>query len=169
MSAEVPGEVELVDRRRTVVCAVALKRPAREHLESLLGDVRFVDIRESVEAADVVLSPVCSPQTIAKLKAAYPTARVIVVELEDWEHDIELGGPVTRLQKAGADAYLTAASLDDLAHQLSATNRVESAAEAIADAEAYELEAAAIDDVVLERLEAMLEQRRHRVGRPPTG
>ena len=159
--------MQLVEHRRTVVCAVALKRPAREHLESLLGDVRFVDIRESVDAADVVLTPVCSPQTIAKLKAAYPTARVIVVELEDWEFDIELGGPVTRLQKAGADAYLTAGSLDDLARQLSAARRVESAAEAIADAESYELEAAAIDDVVLDRLEAMLERRRQRVDRPP--
>lgn len=151
-------EIELVDRRPTVVCAVALNRPAREKLAEMLGDVRLVDIREPVPAADVVLAPSCSPNTLAALKDAYPTARMIVVEVEDFDNDIEFGGPVSRLRKAGADAYLTADSLEDLAHQL--TTREPTEARPLLDPPAaIELNEATIDDIILGRLEELLLRR----------
>lgn len=152
------GDIELVDPRPIVVCAVSLKQGARQKLAELLGDVRLVDIREPVAAADVVLVPSCAPQTIARLKEAYPTARLVVVELEDWEHHIDLAGPVTRLRKAGADAYLTADSLQDLAHQLT-TSEPSEPRPLLETAAANELESASIDDIVLERLHELLERR----------
>jgi hypothetical protein len=152
-------DIEIVDQRPTVVCAVSLKATARERLASMLGEVRLVDIREPVASADIVLVPSASPQTISALKDAYPTARLIVVELEDWELDIDLGGPVTRLRNAGADAYLTADSLEDLAHQLTSTEPSEPRP-FIEASVAPVLAAATVDDIVLARLSELMERRR---------
>lgn len=152
------GDIELADRRPTVVCAVSLKKQAREKLAEMLGEVRLVDIREPVATADVVLAPSCSPQTLTALKDAYPTARLIVVELEDWEHDIDLGGPVTRLLDAGADAYLTADSLEDLAHQLT-TSEPSEPRPLLPAAAVPALPASTIDDIVLARLHELTERR----------
>jgi hypothetical protein len=151
-------DIELVDQRPTVVCAVALKKGARRKLAEMLGEVDLIDIRESVASADVVLVPSCSPQTIAGLKNAYPTARIVVVELEDWDNDIDFGGPVTRLRQAGADAYLTADSLQDLAHQLT-TAEPAAPRPLIETAAAHELAQASIDDIVLTRLQELLQRR----------
>jgi hypothetical protein len=152
------GDIELVDQRLTVVCAVALKARAREKLAEMLGDVHLVDIREPVARADVLLVPSCGPQTVTKLKEAYPTARLIIVELEDWDRDIEIGGPVSRLRQAGADAYVTADSLEDLAHQLTTGESTEPRP-LLDPASTHQLEGATIDGLILERLE---ELRRHR-------
>ena len=111
---------EIVGRRTTVVTALPLKRRARARLAELL-DARVVDIRDHVdpdEPADVVLTPACSPQLIGGLGRRFPGARVVVVELDDWEFDIELAGPVKRILRAGADAYLLADSVDELAAKL---------------------------------------------------
>ena len=116
-----PDELDANDRQRTVVCAVPLKPAAMAQFAQMLGDARVVDIRDAVEVADVVLTPACSPQTVAALKEAYPSAELVVVELEDWDRDIDLSGPVIRLRRAGADAYLAADSLEDLARQLQPT------------------------------------------------
>ena len=161
------ADIELVDRRLTVVCAVALKPHAREKLAEMLGDVQLVDIREPVATADVLLVPSCSPQTVTKLKEAYPSARLIVVELEDWDRDIEFGGPVTRLRQAGADAYVTADSLEDLAHQLTATESTEPRPLLDPAPLAHELEGATIDDLILERLEELRRQRAATIERAP--
>ncbi|MCU1359340.1 MAG: hypothetical protein JWN99_629 [Ilumatobacteraceae bacterium] len=157
------AEIELADRCPTVVCAVSLKQKARDDLAEMLGDVRLVDIREPVATADVVLVPPCSPGTLTALKDAYPTARLIVVELEDWEHHIDLGGPVTRLRKAGADAYLTADSLQDLADQLT-TSEPSEQRPLLDSSTPSELEAATIDDVVLGRLQELRERREAEIG-----
>jgi hypothetical protein len=161
------ADLELVDRRLTVVCAVALKARAREKLAEMLGDVRLVDIREPVATADVVLVPSCAPQTVTKLKEAYPTARLIVVELEDWDRDIEFSGPVTRLRQAGADAYVTADSLEDLAHQLTTSESSEPRPLLEPAVAAHELEGATIDDLILERLEELRRQRAATIARTP--
>lgn len=117
MTSEVEG-VEVVRRRRVVVAALPLARRARTRLAERLGDARVVDIRDDVDRADLVLAPACSPQTISALKDAYPTALVVVAEIEDWEWGIDLPGPVKRLLAAGADGYVTADSLDELAEHL---------------------------------------------------
>jgi hypothetical protein len=147
----------------TVVIALPLKPEARRKLAALLGNVNVVDIceREAFSSytnpIDVVTAPVCSPQMIGRLKAMFPEARIIVVELEDWEFGIDAGGPVTRLRNAGADAYLAAGSLQKLADQLTSRRSEEPvaptlAAQAVATEFSRELSAASVDDLVLERL-----------------
>jgi hypothetical protein len=115
----VPVAVEVVDDRRTVVTALPLKAAARRHLAELL-DARVLDVREPCERPDLVLTPACSPQLIGALKRKYDGARVVIVELDDWDLDISLPGPVKRVLLAGADAYLLADSLEELAHKIAA-------------------------------------------------
>ena len=108
-----------VVERRTIVTALPLKRPARERLAELL-DARVLDVRAPCDHADLVLTPACSPQLIAALGEKYGGALVVVVELDDWEFDIELSGPVKRILRSGAAAYVLADSLDELAAKLAA-------------------------------------------------
>jgi len=143
-------EIELIGRRRTIVTALPLPRRARELLAERLGDIRVTDIRDAVDTADLVLTPSCSPQTIAELKAAYPSARLVVVEIEDWELDIDLPGPVKRLLAAGADGYLTVDSLDELALHLGA------APEPVAEASVRSLPSPSVDEVIMSALSARL-------------
>lgn len=116
-SAEGTDVVHRADRP-VVVSALPLSAAAREHLADRLGDVEVRDVRDVVLAAELVLTPSCSPQAIAALKEAHPTARLVVVELEDADWDIHLSGPVKRVLAAGADAYLAAGSIEDLCDQL---------------------------------------------------
>ena len=145
--------------RPVVVCAVPLRPAARRRLEELLGPIRLVDLHEPLDDADLVLSPPCSPQTIAALKRTYPSARLIVVEVEDDDLDIDLAGPVIRSRRAGADGYLAADSLSDLAGQLTARSREAIAPELLAAERASmpladELPTAHVDDLIAERLAA---------------
>ncbi len=110
-------EVELVAQRRTIVTALPLKRAARRRLAELL-EARVVDVREPIDDPDLVLSPPCSPQPIAALGRKYGGARVVVVELDDWEYGIELAGPVKRILRSGAAAYVLADSIDELAAKI---------------------------------------------------
>ena len=110
-------EVEVLTDRTTVVTALPLKRAARERLAELLG-ARVVDVRDPVDHVDLVLTPACSPQLIAGLKRKYGGARVVVVELDDWDLDISTRGPVKRILRAGADAYVLADSMDELARKI---------------------------------------------------
>ena len=109
--------VEVIPDRRTIVTALPLKKAARERLARLL-DARVLDVREPFDEPDMVLTPACSPQLIGALKHKYHGARVVIVELDDWDLDIELGGPVKRLLDAGADAYVLADSVDELANKI---------------------------------------------------
>jgi hypothetical protein len=113
---------EVVGERRTIVTALPLKAAARERLSQLLR-ARVLDVREPCDHPDIVLTPACSPQLVGALKRKYHGARVVIVELDDWGLDIEFGGPVKRLLTAGADAYLLADSLDELAAELASTER----------------------------------------------
>ena len=119
MSLERPDrfEVEVLTERTTVVTALPLKRAARERLAELL-DARVVDVRDPIDHVDLVLTPACSPQLIANLKRKYGGARVIVVELDDWEFDVSLPGPVKRILRSGADAYVLADSMEELAQKI---------------------------------------------------
>ena len=41
-----------------------------------------------------------------------------MVELDDWEYGIELAGPVKRILRSGAAAYVLADSIDELAAKI---------------------------------------------------
>lgn len=110
-------DVEVLANRRTIVTALPLKAAARGRLAELLG-ARVVDVREPIDRVDLVLTPVCSPQLIAALSRKYDGARVVVVELDDWEFGVELAGPVKRILRSGAAAYVLADSIDELASKI---------------------------------------------------
>lgn len=119
----VPPEVEVIESRRTIVTALPLRKRARERLALLLG-ARVVDVRDPCDDPHMVLTPSCSPQLIGALRRKYPGARVVIVELDDWDLDIEIRGPVKRLLNAGADAYLLADSMEELAAKIGRTELV---------------------------------------------
>lgn len=109
--------VEVLAERRTIITALPLKPAARQRLAELL-DARVIDVREPVDHADLVLTPACSPQLIAALAKKYDGAQVVVVELDDWEFDIEVSGPVKRILRSGAAAYVLADSIEELASKI---------------------------------------------------
>ncbi len=82
--------VEVLTERTTVVTALPLERAARDRLAELL-DARVVDVRDPIDRVDLVLTPACSPQLIAALK------------------------PILR---SGADAYVLADSIEELARKI---------------------------------------------------
>ena len=142
-------------RRSVVVTAFPLKAPGRAKLAEQLGDVELLDISQAVLGADLVLAPSCSPQCVAALKRAYPTARIVVVELEDWDFNVSLPGPVKRVLNAGADAYLLADSIEQLAQQLQPRpNR-----SADQDAKTNELVQPSVDDAIMASIRDVLERR----------
>ena len=110
-------EVEVLTERKTVVTALPLKRAARERLAELL-DARVVDVRAPIDHVDLVLTPACSPQLIGAMQRKYPGARIVVVELDDWDLDIDVPGPVKRILRSGADAYVLADSIEELARKI---------------------------------------------------
>jgi hypothetical protein len=153
--------VDVVAGRRTIVTALPLKKAARERLAELL-QARVVDVRTPVDHADLVLTPACSPQLIGRLRAQYEHARIVVVELDDWDLDIELPGPVKRLLRNGADAYLLADSLDELATKIAAP----SAAAADDSRPPHELPATAtVDELIDAFLRESIEYAARRNGR----
>jgi hypothetical protein len=147
--------------RSVVVTAFPLKAPGRAKLAEQLGDVEILDIRDAVYGADLVLAPSCSPQCIGALRSAYPTARIVVVELDDWDFKVSLPGPVKRVLKAGADAYLLADSIEQLAQQL--RPRPEHSADQAAElneARLNELAQSSVDTVIFASLRDVLERRK---------
>ncbi len=142
-------------RKPVVVTAFPLKGPGRAKLAEQLGDVEILDIRDAVSAADMVLAPSCSPQCVSALKGAYPTARIVVVELDDWDFKVSLPGPVKRALNVGADAYLLADSIEELAQQLRRRHPHPFTEETAVN----ELLQPSVDDVILANIEAVLAQR----------
>jgi DNA-binding NarL/FixJ family response regulator len=142
-------------RKPVVVTAFPLKAPGRAKLAEQLGDVEILDMRDAVSTADLVLAPSCSPQCVSALKGAYPTARIVVVELDDWAFKVSLPGPVKRVLNAGADAYLLADSIEELAQQLRRRHPHPFTEETAVS----ELAQPSVDDVILANIEAVLAQR----------
>lgn len=159
---ERPERGDVVPARRVVVTALPLRRRARDRLADRLG-ARVVDIREPVDAADVVLTPACSPQLIGALGRRFPGARIVVVELDDWELDIELGGPVKRILRGGADAYVLADSIDELADKLVSSSST-SADDSLVEVPARELPpSSTVDELIAAFLRESVEYSvRHR-------
>jgi DNA-binding NarL/FixJ family response regulator len=153
--------------RSVVVTAFPLKTPGRAKLAEQLGDVEILDIRDAVYGADLVLAPSCSPQCVAALRSAYPSARIVVVELEDWDFEVNLPGPVKRVLKAGADAYLLADSIEQLAQQLRPrSERPADEASKLSEARLNELAQSSVDTVIFASLRDVLERRQDRPGPP---
>lgn len=109
-----------------VVTALPLKARARDALAAALGPGHVVaDIRDDDGGADVVVAPPCSPQALAALARTFPRARLVVAEVEDEALGVDLAGPVTRILDGGAEGYLIARSIDDLAAKLGTVSRQE--------------------------------------------
>ena len=139
-------DVEVVSNRRTIVTALPLKRTARERLATLL-DARVLDVRDPCDHPDLVLTPACSPQLIGALGRKYHGARIVVVELDDWELDIELPGPVKRILRSGAAAYVLADSIEELASKL--TTKRDAGAIESGSADPHELASTStVDDLI---------------------
>lgn len=117
--APVLGEVVAMPKRRRprrVVITFPLSRAAVEDLGTNLDDdVELVDVRAADGTEEAVLVPSSSRQLIGKIRDAFPDSILLIVEVEDSDHGLELGGQVTRSLDAGADGYYVARSLDQLA------------------------------------------------------
>ena len=155
----VAGQAVTQPTRPTVVVAMPLREAARDRLAERLA-ATVVDIRTPVDHPDLVLTPACSPQLLSALKRRFAGAAVVVVEVSDWDLGVDVRGPVKRILAAGADAYLLADSIDDLAAKLSG-------ARATADAvpwRPHELVGPTMDDLLaafLEESVSYAQRRRH--------
>ena len=88
--------------------------------DRLGGGFAVRDIRTDGPAADIVVAPPSSPRLIGLLRRQFPGALVVITELEDLLHGVDLGGPVSRALDAGADAYYVAKSTEALGSFLAA-------------------------------------------------
>jgi antitoxin (DNA-binding transcriptional repressor) of toxin-antitoxin stability system len=108
------------DENVTVVAtAMKLSDSARTKLSDELGtDYIVLDMHAAPRTADVLLVPPISPQLLADLRSMFPSARIVIAELDDPELGVSYHGPVRRLLDAGADLYLASSTVPHLARQL---------------------------------------------------
>jgi antitoxin (DNA-binding transcriptional repressor) of toxin-antitoxin stability system len=87
--AEKPNEDTEQPRTRydtvtVVAAAMKLSKRARASLSADLGtDYIVVDMNSAPTTTDVLLVPPVSPQLIGNLRSMFPTARIVVTEIED--------------------------------------------------------------------------------------
>lgn len=145
-----------------VVVAFRLSRASTERLRTTLGpDTQLVDLHESDGHERLVLAPPASPQLLGKLRQVYPDAQIMVVELTDSEAGLRRGGPVTRSMDAGADSYVVARSLEQLAGMVNAavtspTSSIAAVIQAELTAHAEDDLAVLLEEVVARRAAALL-------------
>ncbi len=115
--------------RRRVVVTFALSPEASVRLSEVLGaGFELVDIKVSEGDEELVLVQSSSRQLTGKLRDAFPTAALLVVEVEDVAYGVNLGGQVLRTLDAGADGYFVARSVEELASIVDrASDRIDSA------------------------------------------
>jgi antitoxin (DNA-binding transcriptional repressor) of toxin-antitoxin stability system len=114
-----PAPAEQSDNVTVVATSMKLSPAARVALSEQLGpDYIVLDMHKAPKTADVVLVPPVSPQLIGSLRAMYPRARVVVVEIEDPMLGIRYEGPVQRLIDAGAETYIASTTIPRMATQL---------------------------------------------------
>jgi antitoxin (DNA-binding transcriptional repressor) of toxin-antitoxin stability system len=102
-----------------VATAMKLSDTARNKLSAELGtDYIVLDMWDAPKTADVLLIPAISLKLLGSLRAMFPSARVVVAELDDPELGISYPSPVRRLLDAGADLYLATTTVPSLARQL---------------------------------------------------
>lgn len=101
---------------KVVATGMKVTEGVRAYLSAALGDdFAVVDIKTAPETIDALLVPPLSAQALGILRDEFPSARLIVVELDDVESGTWIAGPVTRAKAAGAHEYLTPGTLGDLA------------------------------------------------------
>lgn len=102
-----------------VATAMKLSDTARNKLsEELGGDYIVLDMWDAPKTADVLLIPAISLKLLGSLRGMFPSARVVIAELDDPELGISYPSPVRRLLDAGADLYLATTTVPSLARQL---------------------------------------------------
>ena len=112
------------DRRRSadvtvVATAMKLSETVRTTLSTELGaDYIVLDMETAPETSDILLVPPISLQLLGALRGRFPSARVMVAEVEDPELGIDYRGPVRRMLDSGVEAYLASTTLPRLAKQL---------------------------------------------------
>src|SRR6185437_12743637 len=117
---EEPRRAAVGDDGVTVVAtAMELSDSARSKLSSELGnDYIVLDMHSAPSTADVLLVPPLSLQLLASLREMFPSARVVLAELDDPELGVSYGGPVRRMIDSGVELYLTSTTVPHLARQL---------------------------------------------------
>lgn len=104
---------------KVVATGMKVTERVRAYLSSALGDeFAVVDIKTAPETVDALLVPPLSPAALGILRGEFPSARLIVTELDDLQSGTWIAGPVTRAMAAGAYAYLTPGTLGDLAAEV---------------------------------------------------
>ena len=104
---------------KVVATGMKVTEQVRAYLSAALGDgFAVVDIRTAPETIDALLVPPLSAQALGILRGEFPSARLIVAELDDADSGTWIAGPVTRAMAAGAHAYLTPGTLGDLADEV---------------------------------------------------
>ena len=152
---------------KVVAVAAPLSKEAREQLAQRMGSAFLVmDIREAPRSADLVIAPVVSPQTIGALKQQFPDARVLVAEITDPSWGVHLPGPVRRAVDAGADGYLVADTLQEVATYVAAEDRPVLAAPAFGQLDVRE---ESLDEMVTELIALRRVELGGRVGGPDDG
>ena len=102
-----------------VATAMKLSDTARTKLSAELGaDYIVLDMYDAPKTADVLLIPAISLKLLANLRGMFPSARVVIAELDDPELGISYPSPVRRLLDAGAELYLATTTVPSLARQL---------------------------------------------------
>lgn len=117
---EEPRRAGAGDEGVTVVAtAMELSDSARSKLSSELGtDYIVLDMHSAPSTADVLLVPPLSLQLLGSLREMFPSARVVLAELDDPELGVSYGGPVRRMIDSGVELYLTSTTVPHLARQL---------------------------------------------------
>jgi hypothetical protein len=144
-----------------IVATTMLKAAARERLSEQMGPGFVVlDIRKAPRSADIVIAPVVSEQTISALKQMFPNARVVLTEIEDRNWEVSFPGPVQRAVNAGADGYVVAGDLAELANFAASDRQL-----ALNPGQPWQLGAASVrspsaDEVVMHELRTVESGRR---------
>ena len=111
-----------------VATAMRLSEAARRRLSDEFGDDYIVvDIQDAPASTDVLLTHPVSPQLLGILRQQFPNARVLITEIEDEELGVRYAGPVSRLLDAGAAAYLPPRPIAEVAANVHAYLRKETA------------------------------------------
>ena len=104
---------------KIVATGMRVTERVRAYLSAALGDdFAVVDIRTAPETVDALLVPPLSAQALSILRGEFPSARLIVTEFDDRQSGTWIAGPVTRARAAGAHAYLTPETLEELAAEV---------------------------------------------------
>ncbi len=107
------------DSVTVVATAMKLSDGARTKLSTELGaDYIVLDMHAAPRTADVLLVPPISPQLLRNLRSMFPSARIVIAEIDDPELRVSYQGPVRRLLDAGAELYLASTTVPHLARQL---------------------------------------------------